>query len=243
MIYVVGDIHAMQLKWIKEIEPVLKAGDILICAGDFGFGFWDGLYWPEEMFYDHISKLEFTVLVVDGNHENFSKLNSYPVELWNGGRVHKIRENLIHLMRGEIYEIEGKRIFTFGGGYSVDKPYRTEGVSWWPEEMPSEEEYTNAEENLKRANYKVDYIITHTASKESISYLSTIRGLGIKNDVVEELTLNTFLDKIQNQVSYERWFIGHFHIDIELWKNQIFLISTIRELETGNVVKRWVSYE
>jgi len=61
--------------------------------------------------------------------------------------------------------------------------------------------------------------------------------------VAEELPLNPFLDKIQNQVTYERWFIDPFHIDVELWKNQICLISTIRELETGNAVRRWVPYE
>ena len=57
------------------------------------------------------------------------------MEVWNGGYVHKLRHNLIHLMRGEIYIIEGKTFFTFGGGYSIDKPFRKENVSWWPAEI------------------------------------------------------------------------------------------------------------
>lgn len=144
MIYDTGDIHANQYKWVEQIHPALSSGDILIVNGDFGIGFWNGRYWSEETFFDWISEQEYTVLFVDGNHENFNKLNDYPIELWNGGRVHKIRHNLIHLMRGEVYNIDGISVFAFGGGYSIDKYRRQENVSWWRQEMPSEEEYKNA---------------------------------------------------------------------------------------------------
>lgn len=113
-------------------------------CGDFEVGFWNGHYWSEEIFYDFLGKQEHTVLFIDGNHENFDKLNSYSVETWCGGRVHKVLDNVIHLMRGEVYNIEGNTIFVMGGGYSIDKYRRTEGVSWWLQEMPSEAEYQNA---------------------------------------------------------------------------------------------------
>lgn len=119
MIYNTGDIHANQYKWVEQIHPALSSGDILIVNGDFGIGFWNGRYWSEETFFDWISEQEYTVLFVDGNHENFNKLNGYPVELWNGGKVHKIRHNLIHLMRGEVYNIDGIVVLVFGGGYSM----------------------------------------------------------------------------------------------------------------------------
>ena len=74
-----------------------------------------------------LSELPYTILFVDGNHENFDRLLSeFPIEDWNGGKVHKIRPNIIHLMRGHVFEIEGKRIFAMGGGYSVDKYMRRE---------------------------------------------------------------------------------------------------------------------
>ena len=31
-----------------------------------------------------------------------------------------------------------------GGAYSIDKLVRIEGVSWWPDELPSNEEYNEA---------------------------------------------------------------------------------------------------
>lgn len=243
MIYDTGDIHANQYKWVEQIHPALSSGDILIVNGDFGIGFWNGRYWSEETFFDWISEQEYTVLFVDGNHENFNKLNDYPVELWNGGRVHKIRHNLIHLMRGEVYNIDGISVFAFGGGYSIDKYRRQENVSWWRQEMPSEEEYKNAEKNLQKVDYQVDYIITHTAPSESVYYLSVMQRLAVNKNVVEEQPLNTFLDHIRQQVTYKHWYFGHFHIDIELWRNQTAVLSLIRELETGRIVKQWNSYE
>lgn len=46
----------------------------------------------------------------------------------------------MHLMRGQVYDIDGYRIFTMGGAASTDCLYWKEGVNWWQEEMPSEEE-------------------------------------------------------------------------------------------------------
>ncbi len=239
MIYCTGDTHGNQSKWMEQIEPVLAPGDMLIVSGDFGIGFWNGPYWSEEGFFDHISQQKFSVLFADGNHENFDRLESYPVEMWNGGRVHKIRHNLIHLMRGEVYDMEGKAVFVFGGGHSFDRYMRQEHVSWWAREMPSEEEYRNGERNLRRINDKVDYIITHTAPSESVYYLSTIQKLGIKNDGAEEFPLTGFLDSVQKRTAYQRWYFGHFHVDMELWRNQAAIFSTVRELVSGRIVRQW----
>lgn len=244
MIYITGDTHGNQKKWVEQIQNVLKSGDIIIIAGDFGIGFWNGPFWSEELFFDYIAKQNYTVLFVDGNHENFAKLNSYPIENWNGGKAHILRQqNLIHLMRGEIYSIDGVSIFTFGGGYSSDKYRRQENISWWPNELPSDDEYDNAIMNLKKANYCVDIIISHTAPFETVQYMSTMQKSGIKNDAIEERPLTTFLDYVQKNTEYNHWYFGHFHVDAELWRNQTALLSYIRELKTGKIVKRWNSYE
>lgn len=34
MIYITGDIHGNQFKWLEQIDPVLKEGDIIIVCGD-----------------------------------------------------------------------------------------------------------------------------------------------------------------------------------------------------------------
>lgn len=242
MILVTGDTHGNQDKWMEQIQPMLFSNDIVLICGDFGIGFWDGPNGPEETFYDFLCQQEYMILFIDGNHENFEKLNSYSVETWCGGKVHKIRQNILHLMRGEVYSIEGNTFFVMGGGYSIDKLYRIEGVSWWTQEMPSEEEYQNARENLKKVNYQVDYIVSHTAPSETVYYLSTIRSLGIKNHVSEEFLLTAFLDEIQRKVTYKHWYFGHFHIDKELWRNQTVILNSIRELTSNKVIRQWESY-
>ena len=243
MIYITGDIHANQRKWVAEIEPHLIKGDVLIVAGDFGYGFWDDIYWPQEMFFDHIAEQEYIVLFIDGNHEHFDKLNALPESTWNGGKVHFIRDNVIHLMRGQIFEIEGVSIFTMGGGFSLDKARRTPGISWFKQEMPSDEEYVEAEAYLCKHGNMVDYIVSHTCPTESVEYLATYGGHGISKNVLEERKLTSFLQSIANRVEYKKWFFGHFHIDKEIWKNQIAIFNTIRELETGKIIHQWDQYE
>lgn len=236
MICVTGDTHGDQVLWDACINNSLNDGDTIIVLGDFGFGFFDGRYWPEEMFYDYLAEQKYTVLFIDGNHENFDKLNTYPVEQWNGGRVQFIRKNVIHLMRGEIYDIDGRKVFCLGGGYSLDRDYRVPGRSWWPQEMPDDEEYKNATKNLETGDFKVDYVLTHTAPADTVEYMSKL-NLGIKNTVVEEFPLTGYLQWVVEKVSYGKWYFGHFHIDAELWRNQYAVLDGIRDLQTGELLK------
>ncbi len=163
-------------------------------------------YYEQQHYLNEISKLPYITLAVDGNHENFDKLNDYPIEIWKGGKVHKIRENIIHLMRGQVYDIEGTKIFTMGGAYSIDKYMRKEGYSWWPQEMPNDKEYKEAIKNLEAANMKVDIILSHTAPTE-ITYM-----MGYRPDL-HEAALQNFLQWILETVDFKLWCFGHFHTD------------------------------
>lgn len=239
MIYVTGDTHGFQSRWVDNIMPLLSRGDILIICGDFGVGFWNGRYWSEETFYDYIEQQDYQILFVDGNHCDFNKLNSYPVEMWNGGKVHKIRRNnLIHLMRGQVYHIENFTLFSFGGGYSIDKAFRKEGYDWWPQEMPNDNEYNEGLDNLSKVNNSVDYIITHTTSLTNLDKLSKLPYID-KDLSIEERPLNKFLDKILSEVSYKHHYFGHFHLDVDISLKETGILNKIRVLDTGKIVKEW----
>ena len=41
--------------------------------------------------------------------------------------------------------------------------FRINHISWWQEELPSGEEYAEAQQTLERLDWKADYIITHCA--------------------------------------------------------------------------------
>ena len=72
---------------------------------------------------DWLAQKDFTLLFVDGNHENYDLLAEFPVQMWHGGKVQMIRENVIHLMRGQMFNLQGRRFFTFGGARSHDIVY------------------------------------------------------------------------------------------------------------------------
>lgn len=114
MIYITGDCHGNFERFNTSIFPEQKEmtkDDYVIICGDFG-GVWNRNEESktETMVLDWLDCKPFTILFVDGNHENFDRLYAYPVEEWHGGKVHKIRPSVIHLMRGQVFELEGKKI-------------------------------------------------------------------------------------------------------------------------------------
>ena len=109
MIYLTGDTHGGMERFQSKEAKQLKKGDTLIICGDFGF-IWDGSK-GEEKHLKWLGKRRYTIAFVEGTHDNLDRLAAYPEEEWNGGKIHRISGNLIHLMRGECYRVEGKTIF------------------------------------------------------------------------------------------------------------------------------------
>ena len=227
MIYVTGDTHGgidiskLGSKYFTE-QAALTKQDYVIIAGDFGF-IWESKV--QEYWLKWFEEKNFTTLFVDGNHENFDLINSYETELWNGGKIHRISNSIIHLIRGQVFTIENKKIFSFGGGRSIDKLRRIEGRSWWKEEMPSQEEYSEAIDSLNKNNWNVDYIITHTAPSSIIQILKTTHDVYNK-----ENELSDFLEEIVKRAKYEKWFFGHYHLDKNIDNKYYALYQNISAL-------------
>lgn len=236
MLYVTGDTHGEEARFQYKksaIEKTLREGDKLIICGDWGY-ISNGSS-QENKYLDFLAKKPYQMLFVDGNHENFDLLNGYPVEeLW-GGKVHIIRRDkngepkIIHLMRGQIYTIEDKKLFSFGGAYSIDKAWRVPYRSWWPQEMPTDEEMQEALANLKRHNNCVDYIITHAAPEDTMNIFHP--------DHVHEKPLNNFLEYIRETVEYKHWYFGHLHQDEDLFRHQTVLWFQLRDMLTNEIIE------
>lgn len=224
-LYITGDTHGERGRWRNPeygIEGRLGEGDTIIVCGDFKYIFDNEQREAEEAFLDELSEKPYQILFCDGNHENFPRLYAYPEETWNGGRVHRVRKNILHLMRGQVFKIGGKSIFVMGGGHSFgDNPPLIAGKTWWEEETPSAEEYREAKRSLERCNYKVDIILTHTAPFETMHLAAP---------EYEADELNHFLDWIRKHVSYRRWYMGHLHMDQDLWDRQTVLWHEVREI-------------
>lgn len=217
MIQITGDLHGEALRFLENNmgDREWTKEDHLIVCGDFGFIFFDDE--RENAFLDYLEKEKpYTICFCDGNHENFPAIFSYPEEEWNGGRIHRIRKNIIHLMRGQVYEIEGKSFFTFGGAYSIDRARRKEGISWWPEEQPTDEEYAIAFDNLKKRDFQVDYIITHTAPQAMVEKLLAGRPGTMQSSfekMCRDFKLMSKLGEILYKAEFKHWYFGHWHTD------------------------------
>ncbi len=203
MIYVTGDTHGDYSRFRDPAVKKLRRGDTLIICGDFGF-FWDGSRKEKSIIKKIIGK-GYTVAFLDGCHENFDILESFPITEWNGGKARVIDKNLVHLMRGQVYTIEGKKIFTFGGGHSQDFDFRRSSDNWWKREKPSHEEIIEAIDNLKRHDNTVDYVITHEPPVSLKDCLNV--------DVLQRLEVHALFEDIIKTCSYQKWFFGKCHID------------------------------
>ena len=208
MIYITGDthiphdIHKLSAKQFPEQKTLTKEDYVIIC-GDFG-GVWEEGNRSDAYWLKWLDTKPFTTLFVDGNHENHDLLDAMPVEQWKGGKVHFVRNSVIHLMRGQMFTIDGLKFFTMGGAASHDKQFRIEGKGWWPREIPSEKELDKASINLKRAGFQVDYIITHTPPLDILHRFYPPE---------DDFAFVNFLEWVREQTIYRRWYFGHIHLD------------------------------
>ena len=60
--------------------------------------------------------------------------------------------SFIRLKRGQVFDLDGLKFFTFGGAQTVDKDNRTPGKSWWTQEKPSQQDYVEGFKNLELNN-------------------------------------------------------------------------------------------
>ena len=246
MVFVTGDTHG---DWINRLnvdsfpeQKEMTKDDYVIICGDFGI--WDNSK-REKYNLGWLDDKPFTTLFVSGNHENYDILDSLEMSEWHGGLVNFVRKSVIHLMRGQVFNIEDKTFFTFGGASShdisagilepddpnfkekkkqLDKDpfalYRINHVSWWERELPSENEMEMGLDNLKKENNKVDYIITHSPSTSEL-YLMGGKGL-YQSDI-----LTNYLEDVKANTEYKRHFFGHMHWDKAINDKDVCLYEQI----------------
>lgn len=131
-------------------------------------------------------------------------------------------------MRGQVFNIEGKKFFTFGGATSIDKVYRKEFISWWRQELPTTEELEEGMNNLEKNNWQVDYILTHCCSA---NVLKTLYNYRLINDYDTDI-LNKYFDMIEEKTDYKHWYFGHYHQDIkDITDKHTVLYNLIEKLE------------
>lgn len=262
MVYVTGDCHGDFRRFSKKGQKnsgiKIADDDYIIVCGDFA------LLWAKNRELEYnlgwFSQLPYTVLWVQGNHENYNMIEGYPLEEWHGGKVrHIVRDKVILLERGQVFTIEDKTFFTFGGASSHDisggildrgspaykadyrrakrsgKPFRILNESWWEHELPDEADLEEGSRNLARAGYKVDYVISHCGSnrlQEALEcYYMSPGWFG--QDI-----LTNYFEELEDKLQYKHWFCGHYHEDLRMDSRHTILYHSVVPVESGGVYIR-----
>ena len=217
MIYIIGDRHG-DLEFVREFcdyHPGISRDDVLIILGDVGINY--DLNRQEKKVKKTLAKLPVTLLCVHGNHEERPRnIKSYKeIDYFNGVVYQEIRfPNILFCRDGENYRIGNRRFFVLGGAYSTDKYLRLEkGWKWFDSEQPSPDDRINAENRIIQYDNLFDIVLSHTCPRKYI-------GKGLKHVYHDqhEIDYSTedWLDDIENRITYNHWYFGHFHQDRDL---------------------------
>lgn len=198
MIFITGDTHGEFERFSSKQIKQLKIGDTLIILGDFGF-VWNNDK-AEMKVLKKISKLNFQVLFIDGHNENMSAISSYPEVMYHGAAAREIyKKKIYYIKRGEILELEGKKIMCFGGADFSDPDFK------FKPSIPGQAEFESCVENFRRHQNKVDYILTHLPSGKINRFINL--------NSYHTSGLLEFFDTVTDKVEYTRWYFGSVHQD------------------------------
>lgn len=231
-----GDTHgslADMKQFVKRYSITDK--DIVIITGDFGY------IWGEDsqQAINELEKYPCLFMFCDGNHENYDMLEAFPETSLFGGRVHLVGDNIYHMIRGEIFDIQGTTILAMGGAHSHDiqdgilnpqafaskesfletygrwqrwgRMFRVKGISWWDREDVSKEDWNNAWKNIS----------TVPISEDGYRHIDYFISHCAPSSVAYTLSMGAFLpdnitdglEKIMKAVVFKRGFCGHYHWD------------------------------
>jgi predicted phosphodiesterase len=165
-VLVAGDTHGNLPHFRSLIDVAKREGcQRIVQVGDFG-------YWPHYApFHEQVNRLAMeagvTVYWLDGNHENFDALE----EAINteAPSPQQMLAELWYLPRGCTWEWDGCRFMALGGAYSIDKDYRVEGQSWWPQELLTTPQVVRA-----MGRGPVNVLFTHDAPEGVCPIISNV---------------------------------------------------------------------
>lgn len=121
-----ADHATLAIAYAKE-----QGAEIIVHVGDFAYQF------TIEFLAAVDSSLRRTGLelwFVEGNHDNPRKLQKRP----GPDGLRYVTKHIRHIPRGQRWTWGDVSFLGCGGAHSVDRPWRTAGVSWWKEEAITE---------------------------------------------------------------------------------------------------------
>lgn len=217
MILITGDVHGDFSRFKDKRLKKLRKSDALIICGDFGC-IWDGSR-KEKSILKRLGRRRYNILFVEGVHENFSELEKYETEQWCGGMTRKISGNLRQLMRGQVFDVAGKKIFAFGGGKSDDSTDQLK----LKYEVPSPEELSAADLRLSEISDIVDYVVSYEPPQTVGEFLGDEGGMN---------KIGSYLEEKKESLKFNHWFFGKFHLNKHIPTRFTAIFDNVIDAET-----------
>ena len=165
IIGLVGDLEGDRDWAVRVIRSLGERGVEVACQlGDLRFGMGpdpDGYLAAIE---SACAEVGLRLLGIGGNHEHWARLD----ELWadpahqdGTGRLLPldVSDHVSLLPRGHRWELDGRSFVALGGAPSVNRLLLTEGVTWWPSEVITDEHL-----DLTLAGGQADVMLVHDSA-------------------------------------------------------------------------------
>ena len=215
-IYVIGDLHGdydlIDAKFGESDSNSKEKYNVLFVAGDAGF---INSYETKDSINQrkkHLNGVPFIIIAILGNHENYDVIESLPETTIFGATCYKEDGvDVYYAKNGQIFNIDGTKIFTYNGGLSIDKEKRLDyekkyGVKLWWEQEVDVEKFDESFKNI--INEKIDYIITHDVPRSVFLKLTPFIPGRFKN---YPCPLHNCFEKIFSLKNFKHWYSGHYH--------------------------------
>lgn len=226
-LFVTGDIHqSIDIQKLRKFSFILgeelTKNDILIILGDVGLVYQYGINakGEEEFWRNWVNNRPWTTFCVLGNHEAYSHISEFPIVDFCGAPARQIADSIFYAETANIYNLNGKKCLVVNGADSVDKELRKENISWWAQERITIKDVNKAKENLKKNNYIVDLVLSHTG------------GEGVCKMLHFSPTISdNRLTEILHGCKYEKMYCGHYHRDLILNNRVRVVYNDILEID------------
>ena len=223
---VAGDTHG-SLNHLTDLCRWAKRYDCssIVQVGDWGFVFSDTKrsYQDTMVQIDEcLAAADLTMMWLDGNHENFEALEEFYGADPERTEAVVMSDRVTYLPRGYRFELDGIRCMSFGGAVSIDKAHRVPYLSWWPQELITDDQVSRVSDE------PVDVLFSHDCPEGGprlqMFLLQGDWGIPYKMDELSKAS-RTRLREVLNKVTPKMVIHGHYHYRYDDWIHAIHVVG------------------